>query len=1459
MAYPKNANHPAGDHSSGSPVCSPVVSHPSLLVPSHHLRRTASRLLLWTACCGLLLLALSLWSTIFATPQVWAAPAPSTILLKGAPSKPNTERPTAGSTSLTQHPQPVQPGSGNTSTPQTIMHSTKVPMQPGSVVLQVGKATSFTGSDNRLDVQIPAGAITAQDLTAAGGTIRLQVTQIAPASGSSAGGSGDLSLGTYLVQVVDAHGHLLTHGLRKPLVVRYHIQPGEQSLSLEHAYLLLNGPLSRGVATMPGVARSATNASLASTMGPRQVQPTTLDTASQTLTVSPLFSTPSSSFSFNDDTPVATFGKPDPTSVDLSAGALSYSEPLDLPAGPGGLTPPVSLSYSSESVNEQHNISAAAGWVGEGWGLSVGEISWSESDVLAGCAVNTCKSGSTEQWESSWNISDPYGTSSQLIPPNITVASYYDETGNVYCGLSSPSYACPILWHTATESHDKIYMYVGPNSIPGETVNPPCWRVWLPTGIMEEFGCATDSLQYYYVAGGHAEVTGWDLDLITDPQGNQIHFTYQRDMENWTDPTTHTVYSYPRDVELASIQYDSPGCLNAQTMCTGSSWAPQMQVVFNASHAPTILTGTTPTGCDTGTNMRCDDPVNITGGYTTSLIQSTFVLNTIQTQVRTSGTGTWNTLATYQLGYEQSGLNTETDPASGLSRSVAGMLDLTQIQQVGSDGSTTLPTVQFSYTSEANSYVDSFFQPASAAGCGPSWNTGNGSGCLLWETNALVSSGALLSTPTSNNRFLTSISNGQGLAQSLSWAIAHNNSHGTPGQDSNNPNPFTCDSSQSGYPCNEADDSGWSHAVLVSESDQTVRLTQSGQGGTQTSTPITVTTTYTYLINGAQGASGGQQCSDCLAGMYWGNQNDNDYLDFYNGVFMGFARAIVNQPTGGVDVHNYFSGEGWGIYDTSQVTCFTTAPCHNDPWWDEANAAHGKEYDSQSYDANGDLLQQVQESYTTTCPPSGVSGTPSSPTWGNWDGNLVSGLDHNNPEASCAIEQTQQVNQTYDGASNPVMTNTGWTYDSYGRVTQETTTTNGGTPTEVVKNTAYVWNDNVTATQTSATGTYLIDMPAFTDTEDGSGNRLACSYTSYDGLSYTTGQTATLTEGLATTETAYSSCGTSANNYTPSGASTTTTTYNTFGKAVATDDPDANASISGHTGCTVSSMAYSTCIGYDSTFDVFQTSSGNALDQTRSTSYASTGDLFGFGTWPASTTDVNGQTTSYTYDALGRMTGEVDPGETSVDLTKQWVYTNWCSGISAQTPCEEIDEIDRLDSSTTTTTRAFYDGDGNLVETRAPGYNGQDVVTYAYYDTAGRRIFKSNPYFVTAYAGTPGSAAYSISDSTQPGTSTNYYPNAGITTLLTTSVTDPNSFTTTTTDSVICGVPGTSDMGCYVQSMVVDANEHESATLTGALGRVNYTQTYTGTSGSYTLYATSLRWIMVTATSTRPATTLACG
>jgi hypothetical protein len=64
-----------------------------------------------------------------------------------------------------------------------------------------------------------------------------------------------------------------------------------------------------------------------------------------------------------------------------------------------------------------------------------------------------------------------------------------------------------------------------------------------------------------------------------------------------------------------------------------------------------------------------------------------------------------------------------------------------------------LPIRTFNYTSLTNYYEDDQFtaNSSSITKCGPSWNTGNGSGCLLWSKSYAT-----------NSRFLSSASNGQG-------------------------------------------------------------------------------------------------------------------------------------------------------------------------------------------------------------------------------------------------------------------------------------------------------------------------------------------------------------------------------------------------------------------------------------------------------------------------------------------------------------------------------------------------------------------------------------------------------------------------------------------------------------------------------------------------------------------------
>ena len=258
--------------------------------------------------------------------------------------KPNQFNPTQDTTSVAHAAtaQGKSAAAGVAATPQPIMHGTG-PMQAGQLALTPAAAATFVGSDGRFEVDAPVGAVTPADVAAAGGAIRLRITQIAPGAGSSAGGSGLVSFGTYLIQVVDAQGVLLTHGLRKPVQVALHYGSRESALDLTKAFVVVNGALptkvsvapigmqlanppltgGRGVPggiSVPVYPSQVTPASIA--LGKSGTQKTTLDLTGQRLLMTASLSTPSSTMTWNTDSPVAVFGKPDPFNVDLSAGSL---------------------------------------------------------------------------------------------------------------------------------------------------------------------------------------------------------------------------------------------------------------------------------------------------------------------------------------------------------------------------------------------------------------------------------------------------------------------------------------------------------------------------------------------------------------------------------------------------------------------------------------------------------------------------------------------------------------------------------------------------------------------------------------------------------------------------------------------------------------------------------------------------------------------------------------------------------------------------------------------------------------------------------------------------------------------------------------------------------------------------------------------------------------------------------
>src|SRR6185312_14620764 len=356
-------------------------------------------------------------------------------------------------------------------------------------------------------------------------------------------------LGTYQILLLNAKGDPLTDlVLAHPLKIGYHLLPRKAGLIVkgQTVYTLWNGNTSGSTTSNQTGSTTTKSTSTSGQVGKptfvralaEPTQPTlwsvesdlsgaATSTATTSSTPIPHTALSGSTVTFGTQAPQASWGMPQDSQVGLNAGGLGYNYPLVFPSGPGGLISPSTLVYSSGSVNESHNVQAAATWLGEGWNFSVGSISTSTRNVTP---------GGTNHIENVWNINDPSGISGQLIPPDLNAAT------SAPANPSMATLAAQYIWRTAPESHAKV-QEVNFNGI-------PCWHVWLPNGIMEEFGCTDASRQTVQDANGNWNPYRWDLDLMVDRFGNQVRINYQRNF-----PTGAV-----RDAVISSIEYDDPTC-----------------------------------------------------------------------------------------------------------------------------------------------------------------------------------------------------------------------------------------------------------------------------------------------------------------------------------------------------------------------------------------------------------------------------------------------------------------------------------------------------------------------------------------------------------------------------------------------------------------------------------------------------------------------------------------------------------------------------------------------------------------------------------------------------------------------------------------------------------------------------------------------------------------------------------
>jgi hypothetical protein len=1219
------------------------------------------------------------------------------------------------------YPQPPKqtpnPGAKPTTPPPSAEPATMKPLnQSLSSAFLTGSAGvsafDLKGSDGRLEVQLQPGSLDLTQAKIAGGkapngALTLQVTQI----------SGHFEailnqLGTYQLQVVDSQGHVVNGvKLRTPVTIIYHYTMSEMlSLNLDPAHILLSWP------TLIASAQQAK-------------QPTTTlssimhnDPATHTLTAQSSLFGPGPLILHNDGQNQMA-PSPHLAEVQGNNGQLSYSYPLQVVPGSGGIAPQLELDYSSMDPNSRHSITSPASDEGDGFSLGLGSIT---SQVYPNSGVT-------------WYFINGIGNvSDRLIEYDTTNKLFYTE-------------------HLS-------YLRIQQVTVGGQ----PCFNVWDKSGTFYEVGCTGDSLEYY-MPNGTRENYQWNVDRIIapseGPQGTDsagwriILVSYLQDCGSTYSPTQTCVANNAaiRDSVIKQITYGYNSSFGSLTSLDGVAGtvdftylAPFSYSSGGVNWATTYTYGTS--GNDPCSNppttptLRCDDPIQKSGGFTAPDVLGTFSLATATSYLNTDSSVN-NAAYGYAFTYNDTPFRSCTDPISGMSGYCAGEHVLTKIT----------PTVYQTGTAHTLRATTFSYSPAPGA-----------TGALNDTYYDSIAGGTPFSATTTWQYLISYQDLNTGIGESMTYSLAYNNSDGTPtienGQqqvtddrfdalycssNANNPNTsLRCFQGNYQHP----DDHAWSVQVVTS-------VTSSGKDSSALGQAVTtynyyrLANTYPYTHQ-----SGSVWCypdqltpvveQQCV-GDNWFASGDTDWGDYYHAEFRGFAEAFQTSPAGDLTVSFYFSTEGWNRPSTDQQD------------YDGGQLQVQEVYQGGSQSSNK-LLSKTLNIYPGPYPQNGDA--PQNTTT---NGSACYTPTGSSPYAACDIIPLSSKTTEYDetNSSNAPWVEHDYTYDDYDptnglksgyhNLTQEVIS--GSNLPNATPNLIYPltekWSYATNASLPGATGWiyYNVDHVSHSEIDDASGHALQCQYTSYDeGKS-----NPTPTAGLPTTVKTYTS-GNCANQTTPT-ITTTYTMYDAYGNTVATVDANgaATPTLYNSTGCTTTSTIeiansawnkgkYTSCANYDTAhYEALPTSTTNALSQSTSFTYdANQGNAL------TQSQDPNSQVTknAYSYDGSGNSTVQVTVPPDSSNFTNQTSSYSTCTS-SSTLPCYEVDKLSFQYNSNAALSGTFYDSLGRAVETstpfpapaNAPPNTNYYTIVFTSYNDGNHSTYQSEPFVVAVPSSTHGS------------------------------------------------------------------------------------------------------------------------
>ncbi|MDD5371704.1 MAG: SpvB/TcaC N-terminal domain-containing protein, partial [Anaerolineaceae bacterium] len=183
-------------------------------------------------------------------------------------------------------------------------------------------------------------------------------------------------------------------------------------------------------------------------------------------------------------------------------GAATYSYPIEVPPGQGGLTPSVSLSYNSNVIDGVTNQTQSS-WVGMGWELAAGGMIRRDMHK-------------TQNWDGDDTFSLVMGGVGYDLAP----VAHYPTSGATQ----------DIDYKTTSDTFWLIRRYVSRAAI-GTDYNREYdnWEVWDKLGNRYTFSTRAYYLEYYDNAHEIMRVWGWFLTSMTNGAGQALRYYYDMD------------------------------------------------------------------------------------------------------------------------------------------------------------------------------------------------------------------------------------------------------------------------------------------------------------------------------------------------------------------------------------------------------------------------------------------------------------------------------------------------------------------------------------------------------------------------------------------------------------------------------------------------------------------------------------------------------------------------------------------------------------------------------------------------------------------------------------------------------------------------------------------------------------------------------------------------------------------